>query len=80
MIYANTVSPGLRVDREMLARNCETKDSGTALGTLDGVNFGLSDSFVAKFAPNGDKLWVRKQGTARNDGTLSLAADKKGGI
>lgn len=55
--------------------------AGETAGSFDGeVNAGLSDGFVAKYSPDGTRVWTRFIGSPNNDHAFSAAADNAGNV
>ena len=54
--------------------------SGFTRNSLDGVNQGASDAFVAKYSNDGDRLWIRQFGTSETEGVSGLATDSNGNV
>ncbi len=54
--------------------------SGLTFGGLDGPNRGAYDAFVAKFDPDGNRLWVAQFGTADRDYASSVTTDRDGNV
>ena len=53
--------------------------SGYTAGSLDGnISAGADDIFIAKYDPNGNKLWTRQLGTSRQDIAWGVAVDNAG--
>jgi hypothetical protein len=53
--------------------------SGTTGGRLGGViNAGLTDAFVAKFAPDGTRVWLRLFGTTEAESGYAVTTDAAG--
>ena len=54
---------------------------GYTYGNLSGIpNAGDRDAFVAKFDPNGNRLWVRLIGADGHDGATGVVADASGNV
>ena len=54
---------------------------GYTYGNLSGIpNAGERDAFVAKFDPNGNRLWVRLIGTDGQDGATGVVSDANGNV
>ena len=51
---------------------------GSTGGSLGGPSAGLSDGWLAKYAPDGALLWTRQLGTPENDWAFDVAADGAG--
>ncbi len=54
--------------------------SGYTTGSLGGMNAGGEDAFVAKYDAAGTQLWSRQLGTAANDRSYGVSADKLGNV
>ena len=53
--------------------------TGYTAGSLDGnISAGADDIFIAKYDPNGNKLWTRQLGTSRQDIAWGVAVDNAG--
>lgn len=53
--------------------------AGTTDGSLDeNINMGATDGFIAKYSPDGTKLWTREFGTLYTDTINGIAADANG--
>lgn len=52
--------------------------AGYTFGGLDGMGNGLYDAFLAKYSPEGKRLWIRQLGTADSDYAYSITSDKDG--
>ena len=52
--------------------------SGVTEGSLGGDNAGIYDAFLAKYDPNGKKLWTEQLGTSMYDYSFSVAVDGAG--
>src|SRR5205807_1964760 len=48
--------------------------------TAFGGNTGAADAIVAKFNPDGDRLWVKRQGTTGFDNALDVTVDSSGNV
>jgi hypothetical protein len=53
---------------------------GFTRNSLEGVNQGASDAFVAKYSSEGDRIWVRQIGTSKTEGVSGLAIDSNDNI
>jgi hypothetical protein len=54
--------------------------SGSTDGSLDGPNAGSRDAFVSKYDAAGNFLWTRQLGTANDDYSASVSADRQGNV
>lgn len=54
--------------------------SGMTYGSLFGQNQGEIDIFILKLDSNGQVIWSRQLGTARDDGTAKIAVDRQANI
>ena len=54
--------------------------TGKTENSLSGQNAGGNDAFIAKFNPEGTRIWTRQLGTYHNEGGLSVAADSLGNV
>jgi hypothetical protein len=54
--------------------------SGSTDGNLGGPNSGSSDSFVAKYSPAGNLLWIKQQGSSADEAATNLTVDSGGNI
>jgi hypothetical protein len=54
--------------------------AGYTFGGLQGTNAGDYDAFVAKYDPNGNRLWIRQIGTAVGDQAGSVGIDNRGNV
>lgn len=65
----------------VVGSNGEVFVAGATLGTLPGnVSVGGSDNFLASFAADGTRQWIRQFGTVAFDAAQAVAADSQGGI
>jgi hypothetical protein len=53
-------------------------DSSISFGATNLVSQGGSDTFVAKYRPDGELLWVKQSGGTNNDSSYHVAADDAG--
>lgn len=54
--------------------------TGWTTGALEGANAGGSDFFLAKYAPDGTRLWIRQFGGSTDDRSHAIAADQNGAV
>jgi Beta-propeller repeat len=54
--------------------------SGVTQGSLDGMNAGGQDAFVAKYDAAGTLQWLRQQGSSAADISLAISADRLGSV
>ena len=54
--------------------------SGSTSGDLDGQSKGGSDAFLAKFDAQGNQLWLKQLGAARDDSAQAIATDLFGNV
>ena len=54
---------------------------GTTTGTLPGGRqYGATDVWIAKYSPSGSQLWLRQIGTASDDVSTGISADRMGHV
>lgn len=52
--------------------------AGETTGSIRGTNQGETDAWLAKFSPQGKRLWLRQLGTSAQDGIKAAATDSSG--
>jgi catechol 2,3-dioxygenase-like lactoylglutathione lyase family enzyme len=54
--------------------------AGDTHGSLAGPNAGDADAYLAKYDPNGNRLWLKQFGSSAGDAAAGISTDKSGNV